>query len=207
MARLCEVQEQDRNLQKEYMQFLFKVLELLEKKNVSPDSLLFAWSCMTATPEVPSIFTKANSIRSIITALRAQHVQYFDYRTIGDLAEQFGGEEGVRLVSSYENMLKDKLSNRLVRSIPRRASRLTVKVNWRRDDKAKQGDFIVTFRNTLSKLFKQRPEEFILKDVIEGCLELTFLIPEANALHFKHTVEERKDDLKQLCVMAITLDG
>lgn len=206
VAQYFDVHRENQNLQKEYMQFLLSVGDLLEQRKVSTNNLLFAWSIRTDNTIPPSSLCEASSVRSFFQALALQYSKYFDYHVIADLAEQFGREEGVQLVKSYENTLKDQLGPRIKRKIVTRASKLVVKVDWKASPNRSNQDFAVSFRTTLSKLFRHRPEEYVLKSVRDGCLELTYLVPDAGIPHFRDIVCKNTDCLKQLCVMTLTVN-
>ena len=206
VARYFEVNRVNQNLQKEYMQFLFKVGDLLEQKNVSTSDLLYAWSIRTDTPNPPSTLCEASSVRSFFQALASQYSKYFDYHVIADLVEQFGKEEGIKLVESYENSLKDQLRFRIKRKISTKASTLVVKVDWEKRHQQSKQDLAVSFRSTLSKLFGDSPEDYVLKSVRDGCLELTFLIPDARIPHFRGIVHKSTECMKQLHVITLTID-
>ena len=206
VAQYLEVSIENQNLQKEYMRFLFSVGDLLEKRKVPTNDLLFAWSIITDSTLPPSCLCEADSVRLFFQALALQYSKYFDYHVIADLAEKFGGKEGIKLVKSYDNTLKDQLGPRIKRKFITKASKLVIKVDWKKSPNRSEQEFAVSFRTTLSKLFGHRPEEYVLKSVRDGCLELTFLVPDAGIPHFKGVIGKSTDFLKQLCVMTLTVN-
>ena len=53
------------------------------------------------------------------------------------------------------------------------ASILTMKLNWKNYD----DQDLIDFRNTLARVLKRGPHEFVLKSVRKGCVELDYIIP------------------------------
>lgn len=206
MAQYCEIDRDNKNLQNKYMKFLFEVRKLLEQKQVSTDDLLFAWAVINKADVIPGRLGQASSIQSFLQALTLLTPEYFNYSVIADLAEHFGEEEGAVLVKSYESKLKEKLNKRIKTKITKRACKLVVKVEWENHRSPSQQKLVGIFRSTLSKLFGHGDEEFILKNVKEGCLEMTFLIPDAGMLQFKGIVNRNAELLKKLHVIVLTVN-
>ena len=90
------------------------------------------------------------------------------------LATRFGGKEGKKLVKFYEGQLKHNVNERIkIQEVPMKASMLTMKLNWKNYNEQD----LVNFRNTLARVLKRGPHEFVLKSVKEGCVELDYIIP------------------------------
>ena len=118
------------------------------------------------------------------------------------LATHFGGKEGKKLVKLYEGQLKHNVNERIkTQEVPMDASILTMKLNLRKYN----DQDLVNFRNTLARVLKRGPHEFVLKTVRKGCVELVYIIPSdlcESIRSLKGTV-----DLEEYEVMAVTING
>ena len=73
-----------------------------------------------------------------------------------------------------EGRLKQNVKQRVkAEKVPKNASRLVVKLNWKKYN----DQDIVKFRNMLAKILKRGAHEFVLKSVRKGCIELVYIIP------------------------------
>ena len=85
--------------------------------------------------------------------------------------------------------------------VPKKASRLVVKLNW----KNYNDQDIVDFRNMLARVLKRGPHEFVLKSVREGCIELVYIILSDLCESIRSLM--RTIDLDVYGVMDITING
>ena len=156
-----------------YASFAIEVTELLTKRKMKVNKLILAWSFLDKSTEVPQAVREAKDITSFVQALR-QHQNWFNYGGLMFLATRFGGKEGKKLVKLYEGQLKHNVNERIkTQEVPMDASILTMKLNLRKYN----DQDLVNFRNTLARVLKRGPHEFVLKSVREGCVELDYIIP------------------------------
>ena len=194
----CQTDKLDKEAQMNYARFAIEVTELLTKRKISVDRLILAWSYLHE--EVPRAVCEAKDITSFVQALR-RHQTWFNYGGLGYLATQFGGKEGERLVKLYEGQLGHNVKQRIKTQVPKEASTLTMKLNWKKyNDKD-----LVEFRNMLARVLKHGPHEFVLKSVREGCIELVYIIPSdlCESIRSLGVIIE----LKKHGVMAVTING
>ena len=199
----CQTDKLDEEARTNYTSFALEVTKLLRQQKTDVDDLILAWSYLHVdrNTEVPRAVCEANSITSFIQALR-QHQTWFNYGGLKFLATHFGEKEGERLVASYEGRLKDNVKQRVkAEKVPKKASRLVVKFNWKKYSKQD----IVKFRNMLATVLKRGTHEFVLKTVREGCVELVYIIPSdlcESIRSLRGTV-----DLEEYEVMDVTING
>ena len=189
----------DEEAKTNYAIFAIELTKLLRQQNTDVDDLILAWSyLLDKNTEVPRAVCEANSVTSFIQALR-QHQTWFNYEGLKFLATHFGGEEGERLVASYEGRLKVNVKRRVKpQKVPKKASRLVVKFNWKKYSKQ---DIV----NMLARVLKRNAHEFVLKTVREGCVEVVYIVPSdlcESIRSLKGTV-----DLEEYEVMAVTING
>ena len=99
----------------------------------------------------------------------------YNYSNVAFLVKAFGGKEGTKLITEYERKLKPIFEKGMKSvKVPGKTKQFQMKINVNQQWKEQEA---VEFRNTLAKLFKRQPQEFLLKYVRNGCIELTFLIP------------------------------
>ena len=195
----CHTDKLDKEAQMNYACFAIKVTELLTKRKISVDRLILAWSYLDE--EVPRAVREAKDITSFVQALR-QHQTWFNYGGLGYLAMHFGGKEGERLVKFYEGQLGHNVKQRIkTQKVPKEASTLIMKLNWKKYN----DQDLVNFRNMLADVLKRGPQEFVLKSVREGCVELVYIIPSDlfESIRSLGVIIE----LKKHGVMAITVNG
>ena len=76
-----------------------------------------------------------------------------------------------------------------------------MKLNWKKYN----DQDLVNFRNMLAEVLKRGPQEFVLKSVREGCVELVYIIPSdlCEPIRSLGVIIE----LKKHGVKAITING
>ena len=199
----CQTDNLDEEAQRNYAIFAIEVTKLLRQQNTDVDDLILAWSYLYVDKnnEIPPTICEANNITSFIQALR-QHQTWFSYGGLKFLAAHFGGEEGKKLVASYEGRLKDNVKQRVkAQKVPKKASKLVLKFDWKKYSKQD----IVNFRSMLARVLKRDVREFVLKTVRQGCVELVYIIPSdlcESIRSLSGTV-----DLEEYKVMAVTING
>jgi len=123
------------------------------------------------------------------------------------LVKAFGGKEEAKLITEYERKLKPIFEKGMKSvKVPGKTKQFQMKINVNQQWKEQEA---VEFRNTLAKLFKHQPQEFLLKSVMDGCIELTFLIPAgiATLIISASATGRLTTDLKKLDIVALKVDG
>ena len=150
---ICQTDKLDKEAQRNYTSFVMEVTKLFRQWKTDVDDLILAWSYLGENTEVLQDICEANNITSFIQALR-QHQTWFNHGGLKFLAAHFGGKEGERLVKSYEGRLKQNVKQRVkAEKVPKKASRLIVKLNWKKYN----DQDIVDFRNMLARVLKRGP--------------------------------------------------
>jgi len=200
----CTVDMRDKQIRQEYTCFLLEAKSLLQRTQVSLDDLLFALS--NVEESVPSDVRLASNLHSFMQALSATQSPY-NYSNVAFLVKAFGGKEGTKLITEYERKLKPIFEKGMKSvKVPGKTKQFQVKINVNQQWKEQEA---VEFRNTLAKLFKRQPQEFLLKSVMDGCIELTFLIPAgiATLIISASATGRLTTDLKKLDIVALKVDG
>ena len=198
----CTIDMHDKQIRQEYAGFVREAKSLLQRTQISVDDLLFALS--NVEESLPNDLRLASNLHTFMQALSAIQSPY-NYSNVAFLVKEFGGEEGKKLVAKYERKLKPILKKRMTLvSVRGKTKQLQVKVNWRQSWEEQD---VVDLRNTLAKLFKREPQEFFLKSVKDGCIELTFLIPAGIGSLISSATGSVTTELRDLDVIALKLDG
>jgi len=174
----------------------------LQHTQVSLDDLLFALS--NVEESVPSDVRLASNLHSFMQALSATQSPY-NYSNVAFLVKAFGGKEGTRLITEYERKLKPIIEKGMKSvKVPGKTKQFQVKINVNQQWKEQEA---VEFRNTLAKLFKRQPQEFFLKSIMDGCIELIFLIPADVGTLINSATGRLTTELRKLGIIALELDG
>ena len=185
-----------------YAGFVREAKILLQRSQTSLDDLLFALS--NVEESVPNDLRLASNLHSFMQALSATQSPY-NYSNVAFLVREFGGKEGTKLVTKYERRLKPIFKKEMTLvNVRGKTMQFQVKVNVNRQWKEQD---VVDFRNTLAKLFKREPQEFFLKSVNNGCIELTFLIPAGIGTSINSAVGCLTTDLRTMDIIALKLNG
>ena len=197
----CQTDKLDKEARQCYTNFVIEVLLLLERLKVDVNVLILAGSCLLDnSDDLPHDVCGANSIASLLQAIQKNQT-WFNYGIFEALATKFGKDEGKKLVESYERQLNRNVEQRVkTQEVPKEASRLVVKLNWKKYDTQD----IVDFRNMLAKLLKRDTCMFVLKSVEEGCIELVYIIPSDLCESVRHL---KATDLEEYGVIAVTING
>ncbi len=199
----CVTRRLDKEIRGHYAGFVHELSKLLTQKAITVNDLLLVWPLLDDNRVVTSDLREAKSVTSLLLALLHNHTWY-NYSDFKFFATHFGKKDGEKLVASYEKQLKDHVKKRVLRrKIPKKAGMLVVKLNWQRYTEQD----IVDFRNTLAWALKRDAEEFVLKFVGDGCIELVFVVPADLCDHIKGAVKELTTDLKKNRAMTVTVNG
>lgn len=198
-----------------YSTFTVKVADLLAHCSVS--SVLLWLSCKLSMnapgclsiPRTAPVF-QAKSIHEVFKELQS-YTSWLDYTLTAALAEELGGEEGKKLVSEYEDKLKPHLEKRVAvfqpdyLTTPYGFKELQVKLDW---EMAKTDyERVIRFRITLSRLLHTQPSCFILKGLREGCVLLTWLVPEHLCPAMVDAAKANFNHLAAQAILAISVMG
>ena len=198
-----------------YSTFTVKVANLLSQCSVS--SILLWLSCKLSMnapgclsiPQTAPVF-QAKSVHEVFKEIQS-YTSWLDYTLTAALAEELGGEEGKKLVSEYEAKLKPHLEKRVAvfqpdyLTTPYGFKELQVKLDW---ELAKTDyERVIRFRITLSRLLCTQPSCFILKGLREGCVLLTWLVPEHLCPAMVDSAKANFDLLASQAILAITVMG
>ena len=198
----CTVDMRDKQIRQEYACFVGEAKSLLQRTKVSLDDLLLALS--NVEESVPNDVRLASNLNSFMQALSATQSPY-NYSNVAFLVKAFGGKEGTKLVTKYERKLKPILKKGMTLvSVPGKTKHFQVKVNVNQQWKEQEA---VDFRNTLAKLFKCDPQEFFLKSIMGGCIELTYVIPAGVGTLINSATGRLTTELRKLDIVALRLDG
>jgi len=198
----CTIDMQDKQIRQEYASFVREAKSLLQCTQTSLDDLLFTLS--NVEESVPNDLRLASNLHTFMQALSAIQSPY-NYSSVAFLVKEFGKEEGKKLVTKYERKLKPILEKRMTMvSVRGKTKQFKVKINWNQNWKEQD---VVDLRNTLAKLFKRQPQEFFLKSIMDGCIELIFLIPADVGTLINSATGCLTTELRKLGIIALELDG
>ena len=170
----------------------------MEDKCVYLPDIKVTWSGYDS--EMSHEACEAKDIKTFLMAIRENQGPYA-YENISGLLRLFCNHEGEELVAEYERKLKDKLLKR-VSPVKRMGKRFKVKV-----DKEMSRENIMDFRNTLAMLFDCEAKEFILGDIHEGCIELTYVIPAELAEYIQKCEKSCHKQFTGFCISELWIEG
>lgn len=198
-GRRAEIRKSEKAAKIEYGQFLYRASKLMEKRKVDLRDVKVTWSGYDS--EMSRDACEARDISSFLTAIRSNQGPYA-YENISGLLILFCDEEGKQLVTEYEKKLVKHLQPR-VKPVERRGKRFKVKI-----DREFSRENELDFQNTLATLFECRAVEFILEDVHDGCIELTYVIPAELAGKLKRYcgLQEKWEEFKNAKILELWLE-
>lgn len=198
-GKRAEIRKSEKAAKIEYGQFLYRTSKLLERKKVDLCDIKVTWSGYDS--EMSRDACEARDIPSFLTAIRNNQGPYA-YENISGLLILFCDKEGEELVMEYEKKLVKHLHPR-VKPVERKGKRFKVKI-----DKELSRENELDFQNTLATLFECRADEFILEDVRDGCIELTYVIPAEWAGKLKRYcgLQEKWEEFKNAKILELWLE-
>lgn len=212
---MCRLIESTNKITSAYSTFTVQVANILSHCHI--DAILLWLSCKLSVnapgylsiPQTSPIF-KAKNIHEVFQELQG-FTSWLDYTVTAAMAEELGGEEGAQCVRDYEEKLKPHLEERVAvfhpnyQTTPHGFKEVKVKMNWDLD-KTDYGQ-VVRFRITLGRLLHTQPSCFILKGVAEGCVLLTWIVPEQLCPDLHRAAQVNKESLIAEEVMSVTISG
>ena len=196
-GKKAEIMKSEKDARIEYGQFVFRACKLMEEKQVYLPDVKLTWSGYDS--EMSDEACQAKDIKTFLMAIRENQGPYA-YENISGLLTLFCDHEGEELVAEYEKKLKGKLLKR-VSPVKRVGKRFKVKI-----DKELNRENIFNFRNTLATLFDCEATEFILEDIRDGCIELTYIIPVKLAAHIRKQEKFIHDRFKDLHITTLWIE-
>ena len=198
------IQQEDVKTREHYAQFMLKLQELLEENKVHVNDIKLFFSCLQRDEKALTVdMRRANSIPSFMLHL-SRTQSWWDFKTSSTIACCFGRDKGLELVELYEAKLRIRLLKRITLKLPivSKAKEIVVKID--RDHENYTEKNIREFRNTVSRLLKLDPWDFIFLYAEDGCIELTFLFP---SIYMDRVERVLITHLEEHDVVSLSIDG
>lgn len=198
-------------IQKGFADFVLQVCNLLETspgidiekvrlslsyRNCDTDPALEIFSASSAV-------VQAKHIPGLLTAL-SRCTSWFNYELISNMAKEFCGEEGQRLVDGYEQLLK-RFFQKLVFHCPPFANgdqktlegfeTIEMKVDWNLQACVLQD--VAIFKGTMCSLLELNPRFLLLKSVGEKEFQLSWAIPSVAVHRVLNNVSRKTEAFKK----------
>ena len=151
--------------------------------------------------------SESKDMAQLFECLR-KYSSWYNYRLMKEVAEQFAGDEGKRLIADYEaNLLRYYVSLVayqcpdfvLEQKVPPGYTQVIVKVDW--DFMSTNLQDISTFQANLADILELEPYVFQLRSVDEGCVRLEWAIPDALEPYVAEMMAEKEECLRKLRVL------
>ena len=173
----------------------------MEKKRVALSDVKLTWSGFEN--DMSREACEAKDIPSFLVAVRGNQGPYA-YDKIAGLLTEFCDKEGNELVAEYEKKLKRQLRPRVM-PVRQTGKRFRVKVD--RELRQERDTEILDFRSTLAALFECTAVNFLLEDVRDGCIQLTYIIPSTLAEKLRESnLRVRHREFKQAKILELWLE-
>lgn len=196
------IDQLDEEAQQVYADFGIDLLSLFKKEGVSVDKAFYALAYRTKNKSaITNDMREAKDIQAFLLALRGTQ-SWYDFEVTAYLATRLGGKKGKKLVETYESKLKVHLDKRKDMSEMVKVQKFVVKV-----DETQEQFRRIKFHNTVVRLMKLKHNDLVLRSVKEGCVELTYLFPSTLAQRIRSAIGECINELKELRVISISIDG
>ena len=160
-----------------------------------------------------SDLSRVDTVQSLIACLH-QYSSWYNYGLIKFVATEFGGEEGATVIVDYLKSLTSYCERivacqcpefSLADGVPPGYDQLVVKVDW--DHLTRTAQDIAIFQAELSTLLNLEPEVFILKGVEEGCVLITWVVPQAITGHIIVSSMKHHQQLAKLGILHVITAG
>ena len=198
---MCVVDQMDEEVLQAYTEFGIDLLTLFKKKDVSVDDAILVVAYRTKNES--AITSGMKEVKAFLLALKGTQ-SWYDFEVTASLAASLGGKKGKKLVKSYESKLKKRLDERRI-TFEVKSRGFVVKV----DDVQEQftQKKCMKFHNTVVKLMKLKHNDLILRSIKEGCVELMYIFQSTLAPKIRHNIGEYINELKELRVISVSIDG
>ena len=200
-ATKSRVDRMDQEVLPVYAKFGFDLLKLFKDKEVSVDDAIYVVTyCESA---ITSEMMEAKDIRAFLRALKGTQ-SWYNFDVTANLAVVLGGEEGKKLVKSYESKLKKHFNERKIMA---KTQRCVMKINDIHKHFTQEKR--IKFHNTVVRILKLKEDDLILRGIEKGCVELTYLFQSTLAPKIRHTIEtdECVNELKKLQIISVSING
>ena len=198
MGNKAEIHHCEEEVKRGFGEFLHRANNLMKTMQVHLPDVKLTWSGYEE--EMSDEACRASDISSFLFALRGNQGPYA-YENLSALLILFCGEEGKKLVAEYEEKLECQLRPRVIPT-QRKGKKFIVQVDGRLDQTKE-----LAFRNTLAKLFKCSPKDFILEDIHHGSTILTYIIPAEVAESIQSCIAVNVEEFKNAKISQLTLEG
>ena len=188
VSKQCKIYDKAEKIKEAFADFVIGVESLLVRTAVPVDKVRMALisfcNCITEQERSKNLLN-AQTIADLLGYFVLYYASWFNYQPIKFIAERFCGQEGKLLLLRYEEEIKLYLEDIIAyecpefsptREMPPGYESLTIKLmdQHYQTYPIKQ---VISIENTLAKLFEIQAENFILKNIEEGCIQLTWAIP------------------------------
>jgi hypothetical protein len=210
-----------RNITRTFAVMVLGVYRLLKQSNTPVDEvriMLQFLGCKTSNKtgsESITMFSGSDEISEskdltqLVECLR-KYSSWYNYHLMKEVAEQFAGDEGKKLISDYEADLRNHFISLIAyqcpgfvleQRVPPGYTQLIVKVDW--DYMSTNLQDIATFQTNLADILELEPYVFQLRSVEEGCVRLEWGLPASLESHVTDMMAEREECLKKLKILRI----
>ena len=214
-----QIVTESQKIMRKYSDFVLKVCYLLEHLNASYEYVkmkILHLGCVThpvlkSATHMPEI-SQAKSIKELLTSLHL-YSSWFNYEIVKVIAEDFGGNDGSRLVEDYELSLNEFCHKFIYEcpqfmpnsKIPAGFEGFVMKVN--KDYYHYTVQDLTIYKTTVVKLTGIEPCHLLLRSVEEGCIKMTWWIPSALVQSVLKTVNSHKAALAVIDVQSVNVGG
>ena len=203
-ATMSMVDQMDDEVLQAYTEFGIALLSLFKKKSVSVDDAIFVVTYRTKNESaITSGMREAKDIQAFLLALKGTQ-SWYDFEVTASLAASLGGKKGKKLVKSYESKLKKHLDEQRI-TFEVKSQRFVVKIDDVQEQFTQKKR--MKFHNTVVKLMKLKHNDLVLRSIREGCVELTYLFQSTLASKIRYAIGEYIDELKELRIISVSIDG
>ena len=210
-----------RNITRTFAVMVLGVYRLLKQSNTPVDEvriMLQFLGCKTSNKtgsESITMFSGSDEISEskdltqLVECLR-KYSSWYNYHLMKEVAEQFAGDDGKKLISDYEADLRNHFISLIAyqcpdfvleQRVPPGYTQLIVKVDW--DYMSTNLQDIATFQTNLADIFELEPYVFQLRSVEEGCVRLEWGLPASLEPYVTDMMAEREECLKKLRILRI----
>lgn len=225
-ALRSKVVKANNDIKIKFTKLVLDVYRIVSKKKVAVEEIrlgllylgCFKNSTETKCQQFPIIsssgeLSHTETVQSLIACLH-QYSSWYNYSLIKFVATEFGGEEGVIVMDDYVKNLTlycEKIvafqcpEFSLANGLPPGYDQLLVKVDW--DHISCTVQDVAIFQAELSSLLGLEPEVFILRSVAEGCVLVTWAVPQSITTHVVIESMRHQQALAKLNVLYIISAG
>ena len=214
-----QIVTESQKIMRKYSDFVLNVCYLLEHLNVQYEYVkmkILHLGCVThpvlkSTTHMPEV-SQAKSIKELLTSLHL-YSSWFNYEIVKVIAEDFGGNDGSRLVEDYELSLNEFCHKFIYEcpqfmpnsKIPAGFEGFVMKVN--KDYYHYTVQDLTIYKTAVVKLTRIEPRHLLLRSVEEGCIKMTWCIPSALVQSVLETVNSHKAVLADIDVQSVNVGG